>query len=255
MRRALVTVCVSLLVAGCGAVPTIVGPTAREAASLEASDARFGVSGQLRLARRPFSVFRPTYDVTAGERRVGVVQRKFFAATSTWRLLDGDDQEIGSLEQAGFSFGFRAKVRSARGTEVGEVRQDVLRSLVRPGVVLQVRDADGQLVMRSSPAWFSLRGRVDLLDGQARKVGDMVPVWFAVGEARLLDLQRPLDRRLLLAFLAAQLDLAARQNRPEPSPSTQPTSQPGPDPAPTQAPSTPPPAPPVPSPPPPVPAP
>jgi hypothetical protein len=179
----------------------------------------------------------------AGERRVGVLQRKFFAATSTWRLMDDGEQDIGVAEQAAVSFGFRAVVRSVRGTVVGEVRQDVLRSLLRPGVVLRLLDAEQRVVMRSSPAWFTLQGRVDLLDGNAQRIGTMVPVWFALGEARLLDLQQAVDRRLLLAFLAAQLDVAERRakqdDRPEPAPSSGPAPAP---PAPTA-----PPAPPVPS--------
>ncbi|MEB3198547.1 MAG: hypothetical protein VKP62_15220 [Candidatus Sericytochromatia bacterium] len=247
--------CLSLVVAammlGCGTVPQGLPATAiqRDAAVVDAAEAHFGVSGQFRLSRRPLSILRPTYDVAEGERKVGVIQRKFFAATSTWRLMDGDEQEIGSLEQASFAFGFKALVRALRGTVVGEVKQDVLRSLVRPGVVLQVFDEDRSLVLRSSPAWFTWQGRVDLLDGQGQKIGSMLPVWFARGEARLVDLQRPIDRRLLLAFLAAQLDLSERQKRPSNPPSTSPTAPPstGPAPAPTQAPSTPPPAPPVPS--------
>lgn len=238
--------------AGCGVQPQpgVVPAAQRAGAEQAVSEARFAVSGQLRMTRRPFSLLRPTYDVVAGDRRVGVVQRKVFALASTWRLFDGDEQEIGTLEQAGVSFGFRASVRSARGTEVGEVRQDVLRSLLRPGVVLQVLDAERQVVLRSSPAWFTLRGRVDLLDGKSQKIGEMVPVWFAVGDARLLELRQAVDRRLLLAFLAAQLDLAARREQPSPAPS----SGPAPEPSPTQPP-TPPPAPPVPSAPPPYPGP
>jgi hypothetical protein len=218
---------------------------------LEAADARHAVTGQLRLMRRPWSVFRPTYDLLAGERRVGVVQRKLFAATSMWRLMDPEEQEIGLVEQAAVSFGFRALVRSATGGVVGEVRQDVLRSLIRPGVVLRVLDGEQKLVLRSSPAWFTLNARVDLLDAQDQRLGTMTPVWFAASEARLLDLRQPVDRRLLLAFLAVQVDLAQRRAREDERPT--PTPSGGPVPPPASPEPTAPPAPPVPPAPPPMP--
>jgi hypothetical protein len=244
MRRLIFTCGAVVTLFGCGTVPqgTPLAPLQREAASLAAADARFGVSGQFRMNRRPFSIIRPTYDVLEGERKVGVLQRKFFAATSSWRLMAGDETEIGSMEQNVAMFGFKATVRSVRGTVVAEIKQDILRSLIRPGVVLQVLDTDKQLIFRSSPAWFTLQGRVDLLDPQNQKIGSMVPVWLRIGESRLVDLQQPVDRRLLLAFLAAQLDLAARRNQPSTSPSERPSPQPRPSSEPT-----PPPAPPVPS--------
>ncbi|MEB3329220.1 MAG: hypothetical protein VKQ33_08325 [Candidatus Sericytochromatia bacterium] len=253
MKRLLGTLCLALACTACGTTPAGLVPAggaARAGQALEVAGAGFGLSGQLRLTRRPWSVFRPTYDLLAGARRVGVVQRKFFAATSTWRLMDPDERDIGQLEQAAVSFGFRALVRSASGALVGEVRQDVLRSLVRPGVVLRLLDGSQRLVLRSSPAWFTLNARVDLLDGQAQRIGTMTPVWFATSEARLLDLQQPIDRRLLLAFLAAQVDLSQRRHRQdEPS-----SPAPAPSGAPVPPPATPvPPAPPVPSPPPPLP--
>lgn len=250
MRR-LIFVCGTVVTSfGCGTLPqgTALAPLQREAASLTAADARFGVSGQFRLNRRPFSFIRPTYDVLEGDRKVGVLQRKFFAATSSWRLMAGDDTDIGSMEQNVAMFGFKATVRSVRGTVVAEIKQDILRSLIRPGVVLRVLDPDQQVVFRSSPAWFTLQGRVDLLDPQNQKIGSMVPVWLRNGESRLVDLQQSVDRRLLLAFLAAQLDLAARRSQPAAKPSSRPTPQPKPSSEPT-----PPPAPPVPSPPPPIP--
>lgn len=247
MRRLFLLVGAIVSLTACGQLPpgTPVETLVRDGSAMAAADARFGVSGQFRLNRRPFSIVRPTYDVLEGERKVGVLQRKFFAATSSWRLMAGDETEIGSMEQAVALFGFKATVRSVRGTVVAEIRQDILRSLIRPGVVLQVFDADKQLVFRSSPAWFTLQGRVDLLDPQNQKIGSMVPVWLRNGESRLVDLQQPVDRRLLLAFLAAQLDLAARRSQPNTTPSERPSPQPWPSSEPT-----PPPAPPVPSPPP-----
>ena len=244
MRRLAFALGTVFTLLGCGTVPqgTPLAPMQREAASLTAADARFGVSGQFRLNRRPFSTIRPTYDVLEGERKVGVLQRKFFAATSSWRLMAGDETEIGSMEQNVAMFGFKATVRSVRGTVVAEIKQDILRSLIRPGVVLRVLDPDQQLIFRSSPAWFTLQGRVDLLDPQNQKIGSMLPVWLRNGESRLVDLQQPVDRRLLLAFLAAQLDLAARRQQPNNEPSARPTPQPWPTSEPT-----PPPAPPVPS--------
>ncbi|MEB3222408.1 MAG: hypothetical protein VKS61_10055 [Candidatus Sericytochromatia bacterium] len=257
MKRLVSSLALVLVTAGCGVSPGAVSPAAptlRAAEAALAAEARTGIKGQLRLARRPWSVFRPTYDLLEGDRRVGTLQRKFFATTSTWRLMDGNEQEIGLAEQAAVSLGFRALVRSSRGAVVGEVRQDVLRSFFRPGVVLRVLDAEQQLVMRSSPAWFTLQARVDLLDDQNQRIGTMVPVWFARGEARLLDLQQGVDRRLLLAFLAAQIDLADRRSSSDDSPSPAPSAAPDPAPAPPQPTlPPPPPAPPVPSAPPPLP--
>lgn len=253
MRRLFLLVGAIVSLAACSQSPPGVAgdPLLRQASALTAADARFGVSGQFRLNRRPLSIIRPTYDVLEGDRKVGVLQRKFFAATSSWRLMAGDETEIGSMEQAVAVFGFKATVRSARGTVVAEVKQDILRSLIRPGVVLQVLDPNKQLIFRSSPAWFTLQGRVDLLNPTNQKIGTMVPVWLRNGESRLVDLQQPVDRRLLLAFLAAQLDLAARRSQSAPAPGTRPSAQP-PQPTPSSEP-TPPPAPPVPSPPPPIP--
>jgi hypothetical protein len=253
MRRLIFTFGTVVTLFGCGTLPqgTALAPLQRDAAILAAADARFEVSGQFRLNRRPLSIIRPTYDVLEGDRKVGVLQRKFFAATSSWRLMAGDDTDIGSMEQNVAMFGFKATVRSVRGTVVAEIKQDILRSLIRPGVVLQVLDPNKQLIFRSSPAWFTLQGRVDLLNPTNQKIGTMVPVWLRNGESRLVDLQQPVDRRLLLAFLAAQLDLAARRSQSAPAPSTRPSAQP-PQPTPSSEP-TPPPAPPVPSPPPPIP--
>lgn len=228
-----------LTVISCGSNPAI---TAMQTSSLSAevsgktnkgtTESQYAVNGAVRVTRRLFSVFRPTYDVKQGEQLIGVIQQKLFAATSTWRLMDAGGADIGMLEQAAFSFGYKGLVRTMRGTVVGTVRQDVWGSMIRPGVVLRLLDEQEQVVLRSAPVYFSMREDVKLYDAGNVLVGRLIAPWFSWNQARDLHMEKALDHRMLLAFLSAQIDTAHRDNdakaspRPSPTPSsTLPTTE------------------------------
>lgn len=220
-----------LLIGGCAANPPMTAaPLAEGASSQTQRDVANGyqllatvtpaplppawsAKGQIRIRRWLLSLFRPTYDVLVDGKVVGVIERSSFASTSTWQLRDAKRVTQGRLEQAPSAAGFLATIKDPAGTVVGRVSQEVKLAFTGSSVNFKVMRADGAVVLRTGAAVFTSPASVDLFDAGPTRIGLFVPAWFSAGQARSMDLFTAIDGRLMLAFMAAQLDLGARRDR------------------------------------------
>lgn len=185
--------------------------SAQAATAPKAQDALPGVQGTFKIHKRFFSFLRPTYDIECNGARVGTIQRKLFSFTPGWTLKDAGGQTIGSISQRFFSLGFDTDVRDEQGRKAGAIKQDILRSLVNPTAALRVLDGKGQVVAKTDPVWLTFHGRIDLKNANGEAIGQYANKWFSLTETNQLKLDQPMDKRLLLGFIASQIEVQKQE--------------------------------------------
>lgn len=193
--------------------PQAVAPAAPASSAVRpaAASTAEAVQGEFTIKKRFWSFLRPTYDIMAGGEKVGTIQRKLFSWTPTWNLKDADGATMGTVNQKFFALGFDTTVKDAEGRKVGAIKQDIIRSLVNPTAALRVVDGQGQVIAKTDPVWLTFSGRIDLKSPEGDVIGQFSNKWFSLSDANKLKLTQPMDKRLVLGFVASQIEVKKQE--------------------------------------------
>jgi hypothetical protein len=164
---------------------------------------RWAIQGSVRVARRWFSFWNPTYDVSVGGAQLGVLVRTPNASAYSWLLRDRSGANIATLVPVHPNRHYHLAVRQA--TDLGSIRQSFRPALTGTVSELSVVDPDLKSRLRSSPALLGSEGPVSLLDEAGRLAGFLGPTTGAA-----LELFKPLDMRLAMALLASRIEARER---------------------------------------------
>jgi uncharacterized protein YxjI len=159
-----------------------------------------------RIAKRFFSL-TPTYDIYADGKKVGKIRKEMISLTPSYELYDATGEKVGRVSQKLFAFGFDAKVTDGDGKTVGKIEQAILRSTVKPSFAFKLYDAEGKTIAKTDPAWFTFTGRIDLEDPKGKTIGHLNNRLFSFRESYNVHVTSDLDRRMVLALLATELNL------------------------------------------------
>jgi hypothetical protein len=190
----------------------------------QGASAGWQVQGNLRLTRRWWSFFAPTYDVWNQQVKVGVLRRISGGTRPMWRLMDSAGGDLASMALANPATHYQAVLTGVDGRLLAGIQQTFRRRPVNPtlcfvncmpekgafNVSLRVfgpPQGPGRVELLRAKSWrYGFTQPVSVSDGNQRELGLIIPAGLKVENRPELMLTRPLEGRLALALLAAQLD-------------------------------------------------
>lgn len=182
------------------------------------------LQGNLRLTRRWWSFFAPTYDVWNQQAKVGILRRISGGTRPMWRLMDSAGGDLASMALANPATNYQAVLTGVDGRLLAGIQQTFRRRAVNPtlcfincrpekgafNVSLRVfapPQGPGRVELLRAKSWrYGFTQPVSVSDGNQRELGLITPAGLKVENRPELMLTRPLEGRLALALLAAQLD-------------------------------------------------